>query len=166
MIFVNSNWVGDLDDNHSTANFCVFIEPNLVSWLLKKQLMVLQSNAKAEYRANAHSIAKLRWFYKLLLDLGIQLSKATIILTNNKSTILMVEIESFAPRTTISKLIVTSFASLWQSSYCTFDTLRLPVRSQIFSQRHCQHKPFCGTDIHSISLIPHCQDFQGVMEKT
>lgn len=35
-ILVDSNQVGDMDDQKSTISSCIFFGPNLVSWVLKK----------------------------------------------------------------------------------------------------------------------------------
>jgi len=88
-IMVDSDWAGDQDDRRSTTGSCIFLGPNLISWLSKKQPTVSRSSAEAEYRAIAGVTAELRWLCCLLRDLGIRLPHPPVIHTDSKSAIFM-----------------------------------------------------------------------------
>lgn len=58
-IFIDSDKVEDPDNRRSTTGSCLYISPNLISWLSKKQTIVSQSSAEVEYHAIAHSTVEL-----------------------------------------------------------------------------------------------------------
>jgi hypothetical protein len=48
--FTDVDWAGSLLDRRSTTRYCTFLASNLVTWKSKKQTVVAQLSAKAEYR--------------------------------------------------------------------------------------------------------------------
>lgn len=68
---------------------CIYLDPNLVSWLSKKQTTVSRSSMEGEYRAIANVIAELKWLYSLMCDLGIRICRPPLILTESKSALFM-----------------------------------------------------------------------------
>lgn len=89
-IYVDSDWADDLDDRRSMTGSCIFFGPNLVTWMSRKQSTVSRSSAEAEYRAIAYATAELRWFCQLLRELGVQLPRPPLILSDIKSALFMV----------------------------------------------------------------------------
>jgi len=52
----DADWSGSLTDRRSTSRYFSFVWGNLVSWRSKKQSVVTQSSAEAEFRALALGI--------------------------------------------------------------------------------------------------------------
>ncbi|KAL0540372.1 hypothetical protein IC582_024609 [Cucumis melo] len=52
-IFCDSDWVGDIFDQHSTSGFIAFLGSNPISWSSKKQFTVFRSSTEVEYRSLA-----------------------------------------------------------------------------------------------------------------
>lgn len=86
-MLVDSNWAGDVDDGKSTTGSCIFLGPNLVAWVSKKQATVWRSSAETEYRAIVNVAADLRWFCCLLRELGIRIPAPLVIYSGSKSAI-------------------------------------------------------------------------------
>ncbi|XP_059650694.1 uncharacterized mitochondrial protein AtMg00810-like [Cornus florida] len=55
----DTDWAGSLFDRRSTTGYCTFIRGSLVTWRIKKQLVVARSSAEAEYRAMSHTACEL-----------------------------------------------------------------------------------------------------------
>ncbi|CAL8115437.1 unnamed protein product [Prunus armeniaca] len=51
--FTDADWAGDVTDRRSTSGYFTFVGGNLVTWRSKKQKVVSQSSAEAEYRGMA-----------------------------------------------------------------------------------------------------------------
>ncbi|CAN6704145.1 unnamed protein product [Malus baccata var. baccata] len=66
MGYTNADWVGNSLDRRSTTGFCTFMGGNLVTWRSKKQSVIAQSSAEAEYRAMASTACELIWLKGLL----------------------------------------------------------------------------------------------------
>lgn len=69
---------------------CIYLGPNPVTWMSRKQPIVSRSSAEAEYRAIAYATMELRWFCQLLRELGVSLPRPPAILSNSKSALFMV----------------------------------------------------------------------------
>jgi hypothetical protein len=58
VVYSDADWVGCPDTRQSTSGYAVFLGANLVSWTAKRQPVVSRSNAEAEYRDVANSVAE------------------------------------------------------------------------------------------------------------
>ena len=56
-------------DRRSILGYCVFIGGNIVSWKSKKQIVVAQSSAEAEYRSIAMVTCEHMWIKQFLQEL-------------------------------------------------------------------------------------------------
>ena len=64
---------------------------NLVTWRNKKQIVVAQNSAKAEFCAIAHGICKGMWLKQLLLELQIAVDDPINMLCDNQAAISIVK---------------------------------------------------------------------------
>lgn len=86
--YCDADWGSDPDDRRSTSGACVFLGPNPISWVAKKQTLVARSSTEAEYRSLANTAAELLWVQSLLTELKIPFTVPTI-LCDNMSTVLL-----------------------------------------------------------------------------
>ncbi|RDY11057.1 Copia protein, partial [Mucuna pruriens] len=70
-IYTYANYEGSVVDKRSTSRYCMFLRGNLVTWRSKKQNMVVQSSAEAEFRVITHDICERLWMKITLNDLKI-----------------------------------------------------------------------------------------------
>ena len=47
--FTDFDWAGDVNDQHSTTGFAIFLGSSLISWKSKQQEVVSRSSSKSEY---------------------------------------------------------------------------------------------------------------------
>ncbi|XP_075486223.1 secreted RxLR effector protein 161-like [Primulina tabacum] len=85
--FSDSDWAGSIDDSKSTSGYCFSFGSGVFSWNSKKQEMVAQSSAEAEYISAANAANQTVWLRKVLTDLGHPQKQATTIWVDNKSAI-------------------------------------------------------------------------------
>ena len=88
---VDSDWASSLDDAKSTSGFCFSLGSGMFCWSSKKQSVVAQSTAEAEYVAAAHATNQAIWIRKVLLELNFNPSSSTVIHCDSKSAIAISE---------------------------------------------------------------------------
>lgn len=59
--YTDADYAGSIVDRISTSGFCTFLGGNLITCRSKKQGVVSQSSAKAEFRAMALGVCELLW---------------------------------------------------------------------------------------------------------
>ncbi|PKI40673.1 hypothetical protein CRG98_038928 [Punica granatum] len=85
--FADSDWAGCVDDMRSTSGFCFTLGSGCFSWSSKKQEVVAQSTAEAEFMAATTAANQAIWLRKLLMDLGFQQEEPTQISVDNQATL-------------------------------------------------------------------------------
>jgi hypothetical protein len=85
--FSDSDWGGFIDDMKSTSGFCFNLGSTIFSWSSKKQSIVAQSTAEAEFIAATAAVNQALWLQKLLRDLHIEEEEATEISVDNQAAI-------------------------------------------------------------------------------
>lgn len=76
-----------MEDRRSTSGYCTLAWGNMVTWSSKKQLVVVRSSAKAEFRAIAYGICEILWLKHLLKELEIKEDGPMKMYCDNKATI-------------------------------------------------------------------------------
>jgi len=87
--YAYSDWAGSVDDSKSTSGYVFSFGNGIFSWKSKKQEIVAQSTAEAEYISAAAAANQAIWLRKIMKDLGEEQTKATTIWIDNKSAISM-----------------------------------------------------------------------------
>nr|XP_048328577.1 uncharacterized mitochondrial protein AtMg00810-like [Ziziphus jujuba var. spinosa] len=87
MGFSDSDWAGNEDDSKSTSGDVFTLGNGVFSWCSKKQKVVAQSSAEAEYVAAVNAANQAIWIQKILSDLGINERSPMVINVDNKSAI-------------------------------------------------------------------------------
>ena len=64
--YYDSDWVGSIDDMKSTSGYTFLFGSGICSWLSKKQSVVAQSNAQAEYVSASKATSQAIWLRRIL----------------------------------------------------------------------------------------------------
>ncbi|XP_057994321.1 secreted RxLR effector protein 161-like [Hevea brasiliensis] len=97
--YADSDWGGSIDDMKSTSGFVFSIGSGVISWSLKKQDVMAQSTAEAEYISAAAAVNQAIWFRKIMKDLKHDQEEATIIFYDNQSAVAMAKNPVFHGKT-------------------------------------------------------------------
>nr|GEU29323.1 hypothetical protein [Tanacetum cinerariifolium] len=68
----------------STSRYCVFLGDNLLSWSMKRQVILSRSSAEAKYRGVANVVAETAWIYNLLCEVHTPLFTPTLVYCDNE----------------------------------------------------------------------------------
>ncbi|XP_071909529.1 uncharacterized mitochondrial protein AtMg00810-like [Coffea arabica] len=85
--FSDSDWAGCADDMRSTSGYCFTFGSGIFSWCSKKQDVIAQSTAEAEYVAAAAAVNQALWIRKLMTDLHMKQEDCTQIFVDNEAAI-------------------------------------------------------------------------------
>ncbi|GJZ11038.1 retrotransposon ORF1 [Tanacetum coccineum] len=89
--YADSDWAGSIDDSKSTSGYIFTLGSGVFCWNSKKQSVVAQSSAEAEYISVARAVNHAIWIRKLLSDLDLTQEGPTAIFCDNKSAIAIAE---------------------------------------------------------------------------
>ncbi|XP_057416150.1 secreted RxLR effector protein 161-like [Lotus japonicus] len=85
--YSDSDWAGCVDDMRSTSGYCFTLGSGVFSWCSKKQEIIAQSTAEAEYVAAAAAVNQTLWIRKIMADLHMEQHGSTQILVDNQAAI-------------------------------------------------------------------------------
>ncbi|KAL4297286.1 hypothetical protein GQ457_12G021970 [Hibiscus cannabinus] len=89
--YSDSDWAESLDDMKSTSGYVFNLGSGAICWSSKKQQVVAQSTAEAEYIVVVAAANQTIWLRNLLSDLGFKQESATVLLCDNKFAIAIAE---------------------------------------------------------------------------
>ena len=67
--YIGSDWVGDIETRKSISGYVFHLDPGIISWSLKKQLMVALSTIVAKYMAIGCYATQAVWLRRILEEL-------------------------------------------------------------------------------------------------
>lgn len=88
-VFIDSYWVGNIDDRKSTSGGAFFLGDRIVSWTRKKQNYISQFIAEAEYVAVVINCTQIVWIKQLLEGIQEKVTKPMTIHCENTSAIVI-----------------------------------------------------------------------------
>ncbi|KAG8480148.1 hypothetical protein CXB51_024926 [Gossypium anomalum] len=97
--YTDSDWAGSKDDLKSTSGYAFTLGSAMFCWSSKKQSIVAQSTAEAEYVAAAGAVNQAIWLRKILGDLNLYQKEATEIYCDNMSVVAIAKNPVFHGRT-------------------------------------------------------------------
>ena len=68
--YSDSDWTGSIDDMKSTSGYAFLFGSSICSWLSKKQSVVAQSTAEAEYVSASKATSQAIWLRRIFEDIG------------------------------------------------------------------------------------------------
>ena len=85
--YSDSDWAGCADDMRSTSGYLFSFGSRIFSWYSKKQEVIAQSTAEAEYVAATAAVNQALWIRKLMTDLHMEQQDSTQIFVDNQAAI-------------------------------------------------------------------------------
>ncbi|CAL5436624.1 unnamed protein product [Camellia sinensis] len=85
--YSDSDWVGCVNDMRNTSSYCFTFGSRIFSWCSKKQAVIVQSTAEAEYVAAAAAVNQSLCIKKLMIDLHMEQQEGTQIFVDNQAAI-------------------------------------------------------------------------------
>ncbi|KAH0709253.1 hypothetical protein KY284_010680 [Solanum tuberosum] len=85
--FSDSDWGGFAEDMKSTSGYYFIFGTGCFSWCSKKQEIVAQSTAEAEFIAATGAVNQALWIKKIFCDLGLEMKESTEIFVDNQAAI-------------------------------------------------------------------------------
>ena len=85
--YSDSDWGGSPDDMKSTSGYCFNFGSGVFSWCSKKQNIVAQSTAEAEFIAATAAANQALWIRKVLVDLNLKQEGCTEVFVDNQAAI-------------------------------------------------------------------------------
>ena len=97
--YSDSDWAGSFDDMKSTSGYCFTFGSGCFSWCSKKQEIVAQSTAEAEFVAATAAANQALWLRKIMVDLQLKEDDSTVIFVDNQAAIAISQNPVFHRRT-------------------------------------------------------------------
>ncbi|XP_047315864.1 uncharacterized mitochondrial protein AtMg00810-like [Impatiens glandulifera] len=96
--YIDSDWVGSIDDRKSTSDYIFCLGSNVILWSSRKQKYVALSSVEAEYIACTDVACEGVWLQRILKDMKFEQCEPTIIHCDNMSVIKMTKNPVFHAR--------------------------------------------------------------------
>lgn len=97
--YTDADWAEDTIDRKSNTGSICLMNGGAVSWLSRKQGLVSQSTAEAEYIALSETVKEGIFVQQIASDLGLEIPKEMLVRCDNKSAISLTENSKFSNRT-------------------------------------------------------------------
>jgi hypothetical protein len=145
--FTDSDWVGDPDDQKSTAGYVFSLGSGPVTWACKKQQAIALSSAEAEYRAMVNASQEALWLRQILSEFGFQQQHPTSLWCDNQSAIKLAKDPVQHQHKNTSSYTCTSSESSFMIKLlkCSFSLQK--IKLQTFSQSLLQKQSFPNFDL-------------------
>ncbi|XP_071739023.1 secreted RxLR effector protein 161-like [Rutidosis leptorrhynchoides] len=85
--FVDADWMGDVNDRHSTSGYCFNMGSAVISWCSKKQDVVALSSTEAEYIAAIMAAQECIWLRRMIGDILEKVDYVVKLKCDNESAI-------------------------------------------------------------------------------
>lgn len=85
--FSDSDWGRSIDDMRSTSGYCFSLGSSIFSWCSKKQQIVAQSTAEAEFIAATAATNQVLWLKKIMCDLQEEQKFSIDVFVDNQAAI-------------------------------------------------------------------------------
>ena len=102
--YSDSDWANCVDDMRSTSGYCFSFGSAIFLWSSKKQEVIAQSTAEAEYVVASAAVNQAIWIRKLMVDLQMEQKESTQILVDNQAAIAIAKNPVFHGKTKHLKL--------------------------------------------------------------
>jgi len=89
--YSDADWAGSDEEMRSISGSCFTLGSGVITWFSKKQTVVAQSTAEAEYVALAKCANQAVWLRKVMADLMVPQTSPTTIFCDNKAAIAIVK---------------------------------------------------------------------------
>lgn len=86
-VYCDADWSACPVMRRSLSAYVALVGNSLVSWKTKKQGVVSHSSAESEYRSMAQAMREIKWFQRLLRDLGAPQREPAKLFCDSKSAI-------------------------------------------------------------------------------
>lgn len=79
------------DIRRSTSAYVFFLNNELISWFIKRQVSVVISTAKTEYMSECHVVKKAIWISNALKSIEYEINDSVSLLTDNQTAIKLID---------------------------------------------------------------------------
>ncbi|XP_069146088.1 secreted RxLR effector protein 161-like [Solanum lycopersicum] len=83
--YSDSDWAGSIDDMKSTSGYAFLFGSSICSWLSKKQSVIAQSTAEAEYVSESKATSQSICLRRIYEDIGEKQKKWIVLYCDNNS---------------------------------------------------------------------------------